>query len=73
MGKVTIAVVRVQDGWLLLRERLPARRYDYRIDAEEAGFRLTRQIHGQGRDVELLVQHEASYDVSVVRDWLTIH
>ena len=47
--------------------------YDYRIDAEEAGFDLTRRLHRSGHDVELLVQRDGSHALTPLRGWETVH
>jgi len=73
MEKITIAVLRVQGGWRLLKNDRPLGEYDYRVDAEEAGFKLTRQLHQSGREVELLVQKDGSHDVTPMIGWATVH
>ena len=73
MEKITIAVLRVQGAWRLLRDHRRVGEYDYRIDAEEAGLDLARQLHRSGRDVEVLVQEDGSHDVTPMRGWETVH
>jgi hypothetical protein len=73
MEKITIAVLRVRGGWRVLKNARPIGDYDYRVDAEEAGLTLTRQIHLSGRDVELLVQADGSHDIVSMGGWETVH
>lgn len=73
MEKITIAVLRVQGAWRLLRNTRLLREYDFRVDAEEAGLNLTRQLHRSGRDVEFLVQEEGSHELAPMRGWETVH
>jgi hypothetical protein len=73
MEKITIAVLRTKDGWRVMKDNRQVAEYDFRDDAENAGFRLTRQIHLSGQDVELLVQQAGSYDVNPMPGWATVH
>ncbi|MDP3406318.1 MAG: hypothetical protein Q8S03_16630 [Brevundimonas sp.] len=73
MDKVTIVVRRVQGGWRVLKNKRPAGEYDYRVDAEEAGLRLTRRLHLSGQDVELLVQAEGSQEMTPMTGWEILH
>ncbi|QTC92822.1 hypothetical protein [Brevundimonas goettingensis] len=73
MDKITIAVLRVQGGWRVMRNDRRVGQYDYRVDAEEAGLDLTQRLHRAGRDVELLVQQDGSHDVEAVMGWQTLH
>ncbi len=73
LDKITIAVLRVQGGWRLLKNNRLAGEYDYRIDAEDAGLALAKRLHQSGRDIELLVQREGSHDLEPIRGWETIH
>lgn len=50
------AVVRVEDGWCVLSRERRSRRFDYRIDAEEAALKLCHEAEGRGASVKLLVQ-----------------
>ncbi|CAN5386317.1 hypothetical protein BH10PSE1_BH10PSE1_30120 [soil metagenome] len=73
MGKITVAVLRTRGGWRLMKDDRQVREYDFRVDAEEAGLKLTRQIHLAGQDVELLVQTDESYDALPMGGWATVH
>lgn len=73
MEKITIAVLRIQGGWRVMKDDRKVGQYDDRIDAEEAGFDLTRRLHRSGHDVELLVQQDGSHDVTPLRGWETVH
>ncbi|WP_428061364.1 hypothetical protein [Brevundimonas sp.] len=73
MEKITVAVLRTQGGWRVMKDDRQIGEYDFRVDAEDAGLKLTRQIHLSGRDVELLVQTEGSHDVTPMRGWETVH
>jgi len=73
MGKVTVAVLRTQGGWRLMKDDREIREYDFRVDAEDAGLELTRQIHLAGQDVELLVQRDGFHDVTPLQGWATLH
>ena len=73
MEKITVAVLRTQGGWRVMKDDRQIGEYDFRVDAEDAGLKLTRQIHLSGRDVELLVQTEGSHDVTLMRGWETVH
>ena len=64
MQKITVAVLRIQGGWRLMKDDGQIGEYDFRVDAEDAGLKLTRRIHLSGQDVDLLVQQEGSYDVT---------
>lgn len=73
MDMITIAVLRVQGGWRVLKGRRPMGEFDYRVDAEEKGLQLTLDLHRAGRDVELLVQEEGSHDLTPMTGWETRH
>jgi len=73
MTKITVAVLRTEGGWRLMKDDRQVREYDFRVDAEDAGLKLTRQIHLAGQDVELLVQQDGSYDVTPMQGWATVH
>lgn len=73
MEKITIAVLRTQDGWRVMKDDRQVAEYDFRVDAEDAGLKLTRQIHLAGQDVELLVQQDGSYEVTPMAGWATVH
>ena len=73
MEKITISVLRIQGGWRVLKNSRPVGDYDYRVDAEEAGLALTRDIHLSGREVELLVQHDGSHEIEPMTGWRTVH
>lgn len=73
MQKITVAVLRIQGGWRLMKDDRQIGEYDFRVDAEDAGLNLTRQIHLSGRDVELLVQQDGSVEVTPMRGWETLH
>lgn len=73
MDKITIAVLRIQGGWRVMKGDRQVGQFDYRIDAEEAGFDLTQRLHRSGRDVELLVQQDGSHDVTPLVGWETVH
>lgn len=72
MEKITIAVLRIRGGWRVMKDDRQVGQYDYRIDAEEAGFGLTQRLHRSGRDVELLVQQDGSHEVTPLRGWETV-
>lgn len=73
MEKITIAVLRVQGGWRVMKGDRKVGHYDYRIDAEEAGLELMQRLHRAGQDVELLVQQDGSHDVEPLMGWQTVH
>ena len=73
MEKITISVLRIQGSWRVLKNARPVGDYDYRVDAEEAGLALTRDIHLSGREVELLVQQDGSHDIEPMTGWRTVH
>lgn len=73
MEKITLAVLRVQGGWRVLKNDRLTGDYDYRIDAEEAGLELARRLHMSGCDVELLVQKDGSHDLVAMGGWETVH
>ncbi len=73
MGKITIAVLRFQGGWRVMKDDRLVGQHDYRVDAEEAGLQLTRRLHREGQDVELLVQQDGSHDVQPLMGWQTVH
>lgn len=73
MVKITIAVLRIQGGWRVMKDDRQVGQYDYRVDAEDAGFVLTQRLHRSGRDVELLVQQDGSHEVKPLRGWETVH
>lgn len=71
--KITISVLRWNDGWRLLKDSRKLAAYDYKVDAEEAAFDLARRAHRSGRDVELLVQDDKTSEISAVSGWATLH
>jgi len=71
--KITIAILRWEDGWRIVRGDRKVSAHDYKIDAEEAGLRLAKQAHAAGRDVELLVQDEQTSEVRPMSGWATVH
>ena len=73
MEKITVAVLRTEGGWRVMRDDRQIGEYDFRVDAEDAGLKLTRQIHLAGRDVELLVQKDGSWEVTPLAGWATVN
>lgn len=73
MGKITIGVLRVRGGWRVMKDDRISSEHDYRIDAEEAGFELTRRLHREGRDVELVVQRDGTHELEPMFGWETVH
>lgn len=71
MEKITVAVLRTRGGWRLMKADRQVGEYDFRVDAEDAGLKLTRQLHLSGQDVELLVQQVGSDDVAPMSGWAT--
>ena len=73
MDKITIAVLRIRGGWRVMKDNRQVGCFDYRVDAEDAGFNLTRRLHRSGRDVELLVHQDGSHQLTPLRGWETVH
>lgn len=71
--KITIAVLRWEDGWRVVRGDRKVAAFDYKVDAEEAGLKLASQAHASGFDVELLVQEEQTSEVRPMAGWATVH
>lgn len=73
MSKITIAVLRWEDGWRVVRAGRRAGSHAFKVDAEEAGLRLANQARASGRDVELLVQDEKTSEVRQMAGWEPAH
>ncbi|WGM47201.1 hypothetical protein KOAAANKH_02076 [Brevundimonas sp. NIBR10] len=73
MEKITVAVLRTEGGWRVMKDDRQIGEYDCRVDAEDAGLKLTRQIHLAGLEVELLVQENGSWEVTPLAGWATVH
>ena len=71
--KVTVAVLRHQDGWRVTRNDRLMKACDFRVDAEEAGLNLAAAAHRSGRDVELLVQEDKSYELRPMEGWRSLN
>ncbi len=57
MGQaMELAIVRFEDGWRIVSTLRRSRRFDYRVDAEEAALKIAADARAQGRAVTLLVQ-----------------
>jgi hypothetical protein len=52
-------VLRHHDGWRVFGPTGGWRRFDYKVDAEEAALRLAAQARRPALDVEVLVQNAA--------------
>ena len=51
-----VTVLQQAGEWKVFRQNRVWRRFDHRIDAEEAAVRLQAQARSQGHDIDVLVQ-----------------
>jgi hypothetical protein len=58
VGAVTLAVLWHKDGWRVFGPNGTWRRFDYKIDAEEAALRLAYQARHRSGEVRVLVQDQ---------------
>jgi hypothetical protein len=53
---ISIAILRIGDGWRVISDGGSVGDFPYRVDAEEAALRFAAAAEGSGRTVEILLQ-----------------
>ena len=69
--KLAVAILRDDDGWRLVCDERELGRFDYRVDAEEAGLKYAKQCEASGGKVELLLQLASGELGPLDRGWTT--
>ncbi len=54
---ISIAILRIGDGWRVISDGGQVGDFPYRVDAEEAALRFAAGAERRGRPVEILLQH----------------